>query len=80
MYGKRYAFIYVSCTCGNELGRYNICVGFFFDKMYVWTEWLGSMIGRVGCPKKHESCQMKLHMEILVPIDIKVTSDFFQEF
>ena len=34
----------------------------------------------IGCFKKHESCQMKLHMEILDPFDMKMTPEFFQEF
>ena len=45
---KKHISFYVWMTCGNELRKYIICVGFLFDKMYVWTEWLGSMIDRVS--------------------------------
>ena len=34
----------------------------------------------LGCPKKHESSQMKLHMKILDPFDINMMPDFFREF
>ena len=33
--------------------------------------------GRLGCPKKHQSCLIKLQMRILVLFDLKTMPDFF---
>ena len=41
---------------------------------------LFTSMGRLGCPKKHQSCLIKLQMQILVLFDLKTMPDFFQEF
>ena len=38
------------------------------------------IVWRLACPKKHQSCLIKLQMQILVPYDLNTMPDFFKEF
>ena len=44
----------------------------FIAKLHPWSA--------LGCSKMHQSCLIKLHMQILDPFDLKTLPEFFQEF